>query len=77
MKLCRGLLRDYEPSDGTFWSTIGRAREVITLQQPRLLAGLHVYLLGNFAAGAGAMAREEVAALVRLAEGKLVTREPG
>ena len=66
--------RDFSAEDEV---GVGRAREVITLQQPRLLAGLHVYLLGNFAAGAGAMAREEVAALVRLAEGKLVTREPG
>lgn len=65
--------RDFSAEDEV---GVGRAREVITLQQPRLLAGLHVYLLGNFAAGAGAMAREEVAALVRLAEGKLVTREP-
>ena len=66
--------RDFSAEDEV---GVGRAREVITLQQPRLLAGLHVYLLGNFAAGAGAMVREEVAALVRLAEGKLVTREPG
>ena len=66
--------RDFSAEDEV---GVGRVREVITLQQPRLLAGLHVYLLGNFAVGAGAMAREEVAALVRLAEGKLVTREPG
>lgn len=48
-------------------------RELITTQQPRLFAGMHFYLFGQFGPG---LTRNEVLSLIRLCGGKIVSREP-
>ena len=50
-----------------------KTKELITSQQPKLLAGIHFYLLGQFRTK---LNRDEVLSLIRLCGGKIVTREP-
>ena len=50
-----------------------RAKELITSQQPKLFAGIHFYLLGQFGAK---LNRDQILSLIRLCDGKIVTREP-
>ena len=50
-----------------------KTKELITSQQPKLFAGIHFYLLGQFRTK---LNRDEVLNLIRLCGGKIVTREP-
>ena len=50
-----------------------RAKELITSQQPKLFAGIHFFLLGQFGAK---LNRDQILSLIRLCGGKVVTREP-
>jgi len=50
-----------------------RINDLISAQQPRILAGIHFYLLGNFEAD---LSRNEITSLIKLCDGKVVTREP-
>jgi len=64
------FLVNYESEDE---EGLERLKDLISAQQPRLLAGIHFYLLGNFEAG---LSRNEISSLIKLCDGKIVTREP-
>ena len=63
----------FEEEDQEGWNKV---KEMISAQQPGLLAGLHFYLGSNIVSGTPALGREELAILVRLCGGRLVGREP-
>ena len=50
-----------------------KTKELIASQQPKLFAGIHFYLLGQFR---NKLNRDEVLSLIRLSGGKIITREP-
>ena len=49
-----------------------RSRDLIMTQQPKLLTGLHFYLIGSF----DKLSREQVSNLIKLSDGKIVARQP-
>jgi len=55
---------------------LNRVEEMISAQQPGLLAGIHFYLANNVGAGGCLLSRDDLASLVRLCGGRMVSREP-
>jgi len=51
---------------------VSRSRDLTSTQQPKLLTGIHFYLLGSFEK----VTRDQVSNLIKLSDGKIVTREP-
>ena len=54
---------------------VGKVQEMAAAQQPGLMAGIHFYLTSNLQSGPG-LAREDLATLIKLTGGRLITREP-
>ena len=52
---------------------VTKFKDLILTQQPRLFSGIHFYLQGNFG---HILTKNEVTNLVKLCDGKVVTREP-
>ena len=59
----------YESSDE---EGLERINDLISAQQPRILAGIHFYLLGNFEAD---LSKNEITSLIKLCDGKVRASE--
>ena len=59
---------------------VGKVQEMVAAQQPGLLAGIHFFLANNIgpasASGSASLSREDLASLIKLSGGRLVSREP-